>query len=610
MGLVDSSPNIQPKAQQAARFAWAQSTLQTLVAEALALATCAKLDSAAMFTAGSILTGSPLRLALRIRFQRTGAWLVLCLCLWTNSAQAAPQLQASVANELDHAPATLTVWNHYITTFRVPHGEWSPAERVARAEERILAIAPVDGQWTVEHRPETTENSKGEYFSVNGQFAFRVLEGDVDREAGHTLEYTVRNADQRLRAMLGARREQGDWNTMLQSSLYALAYTLGYLLVLRLFFKIRPWIQRQWDERIARLRHQVIGGGATALPMFGQLRQLVAGLLSWALVVALTYLWLTLVLELFPYTRPWGKTLGIFLRKALADLGWGMLESLPDLVIVALIATITYAFNRGIKAYFAAAELGLSTAHWLGTDIARVTRQLIAFLTWAFALVVAYPHIPGSETEAFKGVSLILGLMVSLGSAGLVNHVMSGLTIIYSRAYRSGEFVRMGDHEGRVVKVGLLATILEKPGGAVVAIPNAVVTANMISNFSRRGEGKSELLVTSVTIGYDAPWRQVHGLLLLAAERCPEIVQDPKPFVLQRSLSDFYVEYSLHAHVGAHFDRNRVHSELLSQIQDAFNEHGVQIMSPHFLGQPEKSVTVPRSAWFTAPAVPGTGSRS
>jgi small-conductance mechanosensitive channel len=168
--------------------------------------------------------------------------------------------------------------------------------------------------------------------------------------------------------------------------------------------------------------------------------------------------------------------------------------------------------------------------------------------------------------------------------------------------YSWGEFVRIGDQEGRVRNLGLLATTIEKAGGTEVAIPNAVVTVNTITNFSRGGEGTSEVLVTSVTIGYDAPWRQVHGMLKLAAKRTPQLAPQPEPFVLQRALSDFYVEYQLHAHLAGPVERAAALSRLHAEIQDSFNEHGVQIMSPHFEGQPDHAVVVPRSAWFAEPA--------
>ncbi len=268
-----------------------------------------------------------------------------------------------------------------------------------------------------------------------------------------------------------------------------------------------------------------------------------------------------------------------------------------------MIFALAHAFNRGVGSYFVAIEQGEVAVPWLAGETARATRQLLALLTWVFAIVVAYPYIPGSGTDAFKGISVFLGLMVSLGSAGLVNQVMSVLTVIYSRSYQRGDFVRIGEHEGRVRNVGLLATKLERVEGNEVSVPNAVVTANTTINYSRAGEGAAEIVATSVTIGYDAPWRQVHALLLLAAKNTSQLAGAPAPFVLQRALSDFYVEYQLVAHLLRREERVAALSRLHTEIQDAFNAHGVQIMSPHYMTQPGEAVVVPRTAWFTAPAV-------
>jgi small-conductance mechanosensitive channel len=225
-------------------------------------------------------------------------------------------------------------------------------------------------------------------------------------------------------------------------------------------------------------------------------------------------------------------------------------------------------------------------------------------LIWIFSLTVAYQYIPGSESDAFKAVGVFAGLMISLGSAGLVNQVMSGLVMVYARALRPGELVRAGEVVGVVTEVSLLSTKVVTPRREQVTIPNAVLAGTMITNYSRLAGEDGPMVATAVTIGYDAPWRQVHALLLLAAERTPGLRREPQPYVLQKALSDFYVEYELRAHLERSESRFQVLSDLHAQIQDAFNEFGVQIMSPHFEGQPERPVVAPPAAWYAAPAPP------
>ncbi len=222
-------------------------------------------------------------------------------------------------------------------------------------------------------------------------------------------------------------------------------------------------------------------------------------------------------------------------------------------------------------------------------------------LIWIFVLTAAYPYIPGSRTEAFRALSVFVGLMASLGGVGLVNQVMSGLMVVYSRSLRIGDFVRIGDQEGVVREIGTLSTKLQTLAREEVTIPNAVLAGTTVTNFSKLAGEDGAVIRTTVTIGYDAPWRQVHALLELAADRTQGLRKTPKPRVLQRALSDFYVEYQLFANLEKVEGRIQALSDLHAQIQDAFNEFGVQIMSPHFESQPGQKVFVPREGWNPNP---------
>jgi small-conductance mechanosensitive channel len=197
---------------------------------------------------------------------------------------------------------------------------------------------------------------------------------------------------------------------------------------------------------------------------------------------------------------------------------------------------------------------------------------------------------------------VLAGVMLSLGSAGFVNQAMSGLVVVYSRAFREGDYVKIGDVEGTVVRRGSLSTKIRNVRSEEVTIPNGVVVASPTVNYTRLAGGAGALVTATVTIGYDAPWRQVHALLELAASRTEGLRRQPAPYVVQRALSDFYVEYQLVAQVERSDDRPFALSRLHSAIQDAFNEHGVQIMSPHFLGQPGAAIVVPRERWNAPPA--------
>jgi small-conductance mechanosensitive channel len=224
-------------------------------------------------------------------------------------------------------------------------------------------------------------------------------------------------------------------------------------------------------------------------------------------------------------------------------------------------------------------------------------------MVWLFALSAAYPFLPGANSLAFKGISVFFGLMLTLGSAGVMNHAMSGLVLIYSRALRKGDIIRIADNEGQVSEIGLLATKIITRENYVVTVPNAVVVSGKITNLSAQNPGGGVNLTTGVTIGYDTPWRQVHAMLELAARRTDGIVDHAEaPLVRQLSLMDWYISYELQVRLVPGTSLAVARNALHSNIQDVFNEFGVQIMSPNFVLQPEEAVMVAKENWYAAPA--------
>jgi len=226
-------------------------------------------------------------------------------------------------------------------------------------------------------------------------------------------------------------------------------------------------------------------------------------------------------------------------------------------------------------------------------------------LIWIFALVVAYPYIPGSQTDAFKGISVFIGLMLSLGSAGIVGQILGGIVVVYTKAFQTGDYVKIDAYEGKIEEIGVLSTKIRTLRNEEITIPNAVLLSATTTNYSRyTRKGEGAMIATTVTIGYDAPWRQVHAMLEMAASRTSGIRTIPPPRVIQKALSDFYVEYTLLITIDKPEKRYLVLSELHGHIQDVFNEYGVQILSPNFEAQPEGgAVWVPKEKWYEAPAI-------
>jgi len=450
--------------------------------------------------------------------------------------------------------------------------------------------------------------------TVAGRDAVMVLPADLDASAGETLETAGRAAAANLAKAMAEVREAHSPRLLLLDALRALAGTFVALLLGtavwwlrgRLTRRLAGWLDARLVSNLVRharhdLRRTVEASMVVAVRSLGRLILL-------GLEAALIYAWLTFTLRQFPYTRPWGEALNGFVVATIADLGQGMLYAIPGLFSVALIVVITRVVVRLANTVFHAAEQGRLSLPGVFAETAQPTRRLTVALLWIVAVVVAYPYLPGSGSDAFRGMSVLVGLMLSLGSSGLVNQVMSSFMLTYSRAVRIGEFVRIGEVEGTVVHAGALATKLLTPFHEEVTLPNAVVASSPITNYSRRSE-EGVFAGTSVTIGYDTPWRQVEALLLQAAARTAGLRADPAPFVLQSGLKDFYAEYTLMAALERPADRPVVLSQLHGHVQDAFNEHGVQIMSPNYEADPATPKLVPREQWFAPPARPDKAPR-
>ena len=497
---------------------------------------------------------------------------------------------------------TIEVWNRPLFTFQAPFNKMSPAERAANAQQRIAAALDTLDPDSLTSTWIESADAQGVLIASNAGVLFGITPADVDGDRA-AAERAGQQVVTNLRAIIVERSEAGRPQAIARGVAYAVLGTL--------FIALVGWGVVLGVRRLDRRLGTVID----ALPIGPQLHVFEMRPLLWnglrrflALVrlvalLALGYVWLGFVLRRFAYTRPWGDALAGYLVSAAERIGNGFVESIPSLITLLLIGLVTRATARVAGAWFRSVESGRIEVDWLEPAAAAATRRMITIGIWLFALTIAYPYIPGSGSEAFKGISVFVGLMLSLGSAGIVNQVVSGFVVLYSRAIRVGDFVRVGEHEGVVRELGSLSLRLVTRKHEEIIVPNSALAGTAVENFTRQLRERGALIVTtSVTIGYDTPWRQVQSLLLLAAERTSGLAPEPAPFVLQTALKDFYVEYQLNTPVADPRQRPFVLNELHKNILDAFNEFGVQIMSPNFEAQPEHKVWVPREQWHEAPA--------
>ncbi len=476
----------------------------------------------------------------------------------------------------------------------------TPARRVERAEAALKLALDSGAKATQIHRSQAGSVQR---FELGGVTLFFLAPDDLaDAQSGVGLDVVAREVERRLATAVREQQEATEPRQLALGAAWSVAASLLAWLLLRGLVTLR----RRGLARLAALfeHWQQRHTGKAVVSTYGEhlrsgLRH-VATLLHWGLVLLVVDLWFTFVLRQFAYTRPWGERATDWLLEVLGRFVQSAVGAVPGLLTALFIFVLARLATRANTLFMNRVERGDLEVGWLDIDTAGPTRRLANALIWLFALAMAYPYLPGAGSEAFKGVSVLAGVMLSLGASGVVGQAMSGLSLMYSRALRPGEYVRIGDTEGTVQSLGMFATRIHTGMGEEVSLPNAVIFGQPVRNFSRLVQGGRFVLHTSVTIGYATPWRQVHQLLLEGARRTAGVSTDPPPYVVQTALSDYYVEYRLCAQSdnSAPSRRAEALSSLHGHILDVFNEAGVQIMSPHYIADPPEPQVVPAGAQF------------
>jgi small-conductance mechanosensitive channel len=386
------------------------------------------------------------------------------------------------------------------------------------------------------------------------------------------------------------------------NSAIVLGVLAAALLILRwLFQRLDRVLERRLQMRLENLEaksFRLLSAGDLKSAWHGALWSL-----RFLLMVILIFVSAELVLSLFPWTRWFATATHELLTKPLETMGSGILLSLPGLGFIAVLFFVTrYALRLG-QLFFSGVAWGTIRLAGFEQEWAWPTYRLLRMLVIAFALVIAYPYIPGSDSAAFKGISLFAGLLMSLGASSIVANSLAGYMLIYRRAFRVGDRIKVGDVVGDVVEMRQQLTHLRTPKNEEVTIPSSVILNSNVINYSARARQGGIILHTTVGIGYETPWRQVEAMLIEAANRTEGLLREPPPFVLHTALGDFCVTYEINVYCDQPQKIQLLYTALHRNILDVFNEYGVQIMTPNYEADAEEPKVVPPEKWYLAPAV-------
>lgn len=365
---------------------------------------------------------------------------------------------------------------------------------------------------------------------------------------------------------------------LVRSAIYAGISTIIYLIV---WFLIRKAFKKEMDfvsGKVAGKQTFKLLDGDTIITINNSIIKAVRGLI----VLSVFIVYLNIVLSFFPWTFNLSAHLFELISRPVINFWFAFVENLPNLFALGVIIGLTHYVLKGLRHIFEQIGEGKVRIKGFYQDWADTTFSLIRMVVVVFAAVIAWPYIPGSGSPAFKGISIFMGVLVSLGSSSAMGNIFGGLMLTYMRSFSPGDFVEINNMRGTVMARRTFSTRLKTPTNEIISIPNAAVSANPIINYSRMTKSIGVNLGTAITIGYDVPWRKVHALLLKSAEGVPDVLEEPAPTILQLGLEDFYVKYKLVISTKDPAKKFRILSNLHQNIQDNFAKAGVEIMSPHY----------------------------
>jgi|WetSurMetagenome_2_1015567.scaffolds.fasta_scaffold06938_2 small-conductance mechanosensitive channel len=502
------------------------------------------------------------------------------------------------AQEAPHPPPGVPVVLDGREIMRIRHatGPFTAEMRAATLEKRLEALGkdPSYDEKALTFR----ENAGVSEFLYRGILIGILTDGDAQAE-GMPRAALADKILQTCKDAIASYREEHSSEALWHDAIFAL---LALTILVGVIYGTRRgqnWIEEKvnaWCEREGWIgRQKAAGAVGHAHLVRGILTAL--RLLRLVLIVALIYIALALVFSLFPWTRELAGILADYGMAPLRALWQGFLRYIPNLLFITVVCILAYYASRVVRWFFDRVASGEMTIHWMYPEWAGAYYRIARTLVIVGVAVIIFPYIPGSETPAFKGISIFLGALATFGSSTAINNLFNGLVLMSMRPYHTGDWVRVGDTEGKVEDVSLLVTKLRTPKNVVITVPSSQMVGSHILNFSDMArEGPGLILHTTVTIGYDAPWRTVHALLVEAALKTRGVLAEPAPFVLQTSLDDSYVSYQINAFTRDACDQPRLYGELHQNIQEAFNAGGVEIMSPAYHALRDgNTVTIPEA---------------
>ncbi len=468
-------------------------------------------------------------------------------------------------------------------------------ERARKIEERIAQVADASNKSTVQLLISDAEF--GKLIRADGQMITITTQADAEHEQ-MAIEVLAGLQAEAIDAAILQYRDARSNEGRVDSAMAAFAWTVIFALASYGFFakrrKLLRYIRNNLEKRaegVEEATKSILRSRAIASIIVYSIH-----ILMWVLYLFFFYYYLSLVLLSFAETQDIAQILLKYVSEPLISVVLAIVGYIPNLIMLVIIAAVTRMAIRGIDLFFENLESGAFELkdfedHWIAP-----TNMLVRALIIVIALVFAYPYIPGSDSRAFQGLTILAGIMVSLGSNTVVSNMMAGLFVIYRRSTNVGDRIKVGDKIGDVTEIKLMETLIKSIKNEMISIPNAQLLNSEVINYSRKVDGRGILVHTTVGIGYEEPPKKIKAMLVEAAHRTQGLKKNPEPFVLWTQLADYAINYEVNAYTSRGSSLPKILSDLHENIVDVFNENGTQIMTPSYIADPPEP-KVPTEEW-------------
>jgi small-conductance mechanosensitive channel len=496
--------------------------------------------------------------------------------------KAIPVAQNSeIVNKIDGTPVLLGNTTLFVIQKNV--GSFSHQERAQAVTNRLEKIA--NDPLISMDKLRVVEDSDTTNIVIGDKTLFTITDKDA-KAVNKTRQILAEKCIEIIRNAINQYRKERSLDNIFKGLFYTFISTVILFVFLKVFNQVYPRIitklQNWRGIRIPELRIQNI----ELLPA-ARVSNIVTRLVKIIciiIVISIFYIYISLVLSFFPWTKQISSRLISYFLGAIYKSWLAFADYLPNIFALALIFFITHYSLKFIRYLFTELGNGSISIPGFYNDWAEPTYKLVLLIIVALALVLAFPYLPGFGSPAFQGISVFLGVLFSLGSTAVITNVVAGTILIYTRAFQIGDRIKIGDAIGDIVEKTLLVTRICTIKNVIITIPNGTVLTSQIINYSSLSQDPDYYLIlhTTITLGYDIPWRKVHQVLIDAAIVTNHILTEPIPFVFQTSLDDFYISYELNAYTNKPILMASIYSELHQNIQDKCNEAGIEILSPHY----------------------------